>query len=140
MSEAAVLFVVVMGALFAIILAVRSGVRNLPPLTGRAGVMLGARGFKLWWYVLLPASLPAILAGLRQAWAFAWRSLMAAELLSQSLKVGIGHVLTTGRDLNDMAMVLGTIVIILVLGLLVDRVAFRPIEMFIARRWGVDGA
>jgi NitT/TauT family transport system permease protein len=65
---------------------------------------------------------------------------MAAELLSQSLKVGIGHVLTTGRDLNDMAMVLGTIVIILVLGLLVDRIAFRPIEAFIARRWGVDGA
>lgn len=140
MSEAAVLFVVVMGALFAIILAVRSGVRNLPPLTGRAGVMLGARGFKLWWFVFLPASLPAILAGMRQAWAFAWRSLMAAELLSQSLKVGIGHVLTTGRDLNDMAMVLGTISIILVLGLLVDRIAFRPIEMFIARRWGVDGA
>ena len=140
MSEAAVLFVVVMGALFAIILAVRSGVRNLPPLTERAGVMLGARGIKLWWYVLIPASLPAILAGMRQAWAFAWRSLMAAELLSQSLKVGIGHVLTTGRDLNDMAMVLGTIVIILVLGLLVDRIAFRPIEAFIARRWGVDGA
>jgi NitT/TauT family transport system permease protein len=135
-----VLFVVVMGALFAVILSVRSGVRSLPPLTLRAAKVLGATGVRLWRFVLLPAILPAFLSGMRQGWAFAWRSLMAAELLSQSLKNGVGHLLSTGRDLNDMAMVLGMIGIILAFGLLVDRVLFLPLERLVARRWGVAGA
>ena len=141
LNERAVLFVVVMGALFAVILAVRASVRGLPPLTLRAAQMLGAgSGARLWWHVLLPAILPGYLSGMRQGWAFAWRSLMAAELLSQSLRIGVGHLLATGRDLNDMAMVLGTIGIILLLGLLVDRLLFFPLERVIARRWGVEGA
>ncbi|MDX1932366.1 MAG: ABC transporter permease [Capsulimonadales bacterium] len=140
LNENAVLFVVVMGALFAVTLAVRAGVRNLPPLTLRAARMLGATGFRLWWYVLLPAILPAYLAGMRQGWAFAWRSLMSAELLSQSLRTGVGHLLTTGRDLNDMAMVLGMIGVILAIGLLVERAVFFPLERIVARRWGTEGA
>jgi NitT/TauT family transport system permease protein len=141
LNEKAVLFVVVMGAVFAIILAVRGGVRGISPLTLRAAHMLGAgTGLRLWWHVLLPAILPAFLSGMRQGWAFAWRSLMAAELLSQSLKFGVGHLLSTGRDLNDMAMVLGMIGIILALGLLVDRVLFYPLERMVSRRWGVEGA
>lgn len=141
LNERAVLFVVVMGALFAVILAVRASVRGLPPLTLRAARMLGAgSGARLWWHVLLPAILPGYLSGMRQGWAFAWRSLMAAELLSQSLKTGVGHLLANGRDLNDMPMVLGTIGVILLLGLLVDRLLFFPLERVIARRWGVEGA
>ena len=141
LNEQAIQFVVVMGALFAVILAVRASVRGLPPLTLRAARMLGAgSGARLWWHVLLPAILPGYLSGMRQGWAFAWRSLMAAELLSQSLKTGVGHLLATGRDLNDMAMVLGTIGIILLLGLVVDRLLFFPLERVIARRWGVEGA
>jgi NitT/TauT family transport system permease protein len=140
LNEKSVLFVVVMGAVFAITLAVRGGVRNLSPLTLRAAKVLGATGGRLWYYVLLPAILPAFLSGMRQGWAFAWRSLMAAELLSQSLKNGVGHLLATGRDLNDMAMVLGMIGIILVLGLLVDRLLFYPLERVVSRRWGVAGA
>ena len=141
LNERAVLFVVVMGALFAVILAVRASVRGLPPLTLRAARMLGAgSGARLWWHVLLPAILPGYLSGMRQGWAFAWRSLMAAELLSQSLRTGVGHLLANGRDLNDMAMVLGMIGIILALGLLVDRLLFFPLERVIARRWGVEGA
>lgn len=139
-NEKAVLFVVVMGALFAVTLAVRSGVRGISPLTLRAAQMLGAQGGRLWWHVLLPAILPALVSGMRQGWAFAWRSLMAAELLSQSLKMGVGHLLATGRDRNDMAMVLGMIGIILALGLIVDRVLFFPLERIVARRWGVEGA
>lgn len=140
LTEKSVLFVVVMGALFAITLAVRSGVRGLPPLWLRAAQMLGASGFTLWRRVLLPAILPAFLAGMRQGWAFAWRSLMAAELLSQSLKIGVGHLLSTGRDLNDMPMVLGMVGTILLLGVAVDFVVFVPLERLIARRWGVEGA
>ncbi|MBC8135538.1 MAG: ABC transporter permease [Fibrella sp.] len=140
LNERAVQFVVVMGSLFAVILAVRSGVRSLSPLTLRAARTLGATGFKLWVYVLLPAILPAFLSGMRQGWAFAWRSLMAAELLSQSLKAGVGHLLSTGRDLNDMPMVLGMIGVILLFGLAVDRVLFAPLERLVARRWGTEGA
>ncbi len=140
LNEKAVLFVVVMGAVFAVTLAVRAGVRSLPPLTIRAARMLGASGVRLWWHVLLPAALPAFLSGMRQGWAFAWRSLMAAELLSQSLRTGVGHLLSTGRDFNDMAMVLGMIAVILALGLLVDRVLFFPLERLVIRRWGVEGA
>lgn len=140
LTEKAVLFVVIMGALFAVTLAVRSGIRNLPPLTLRAARVLGATGPRLWQHVLLPAILPAYLNGMRQGWAFAWRSLMSAELLSQSLKAGVGHLLNTGRDLNDMAMVLGMIGVILLIGLSVDRFLFYPLERVIARRWGVEGA
>jgi NitT/TauT family transport system permease protein len=140
LNEKAVQFVVVMGALFAVTLAVRAGVRSLPPLTLKAGRMLGATGARLWFHVLLPAILPAFLSGMRQGWAFAWRSLMAAELLSQSLKLGVGHLLSTGRDLNDMSMVLGMIGVILALGLAVDRVLFYPLERVVSRRWGVEGA
>ncbi|MBB6048864.1 ABC transporter permease [Armatimonas rosea] len=140
LTEKSVLFVVVMGALFAITLAVRSGVRGLPPLWLKAAQMLGATGVTLWSRVLLPAILPAFLSGMRQGWAFAWRSLMAAELLSQSLKIGVGHLLSTGRDLNDMPMVLGMVGIILLLGVAVDFVVFVPLERLIARRWGVEGA
>ena len=140
LKESAVLFVVVMGAVFAIALAVRAGIRNLPPLTLRAAQMLGARGPRLWRHVLLPAILPTYLSGMRQGWAFAWRSLMAGELLSHSLKMGVGHLLSNGRDLNDMAMVLGMIGVILALGLVVDRLLFYPLERLIARRWGIEGA
>lgn len=140
LNEKAVLFVVVMGALFAVTLAVRAGVRNLPPLLLRAAQSLGARGWALWRHVLLPAILPAFLSGMRQGWAFAWRSLMSAELLSQSLKTGVGHLLSQGRDLNDMSMVLGMIGVILAFGLLVDRVLFYPLERVVMRRWGVEGA
>ena len=140
LNERAVLFVVVMGAIFAVTLAVRAGVRGLPPLFLKAGRMLGATGGRLWWYVLLPAILPAFVGGMRQGWAFAWRSLMAAELLSQSLRTGVGHLLASGRDLNDMPMTLGMIAVILVIGLVVDRVLFFPLERVVARRWGVEGA
>jgi NitT/TauT family transport system permease protein len=140
LNEKAVLFVVIAGAVFAITLAVRAGVRNLSPLTLRAARMFGATGYRLWWHVLLPAILPAYLSGMRQGWAFAWRSLMAAELLSQSLRTGVGHLLATGRDLNDMSMVLGMIGVILAFGLLVDRVLFFPLERMVSQRWGVEGA
>ncbi len=140
LNEKSVLFVVIMGALFAVTLAVRSGIRSLSPLTLRAARTLGATGIKLWVHVLLPAILPAFLSGMRQGWAFAWRSLMSAELLSQSLKAGVGHLLNTGRDLNDMPMVLGMILVILLFGLVVDRAFFAPLERLVSRRWGTEGA
>ena len=139
-SEKAVLFVIIMGSWFAITLAVRAGVRGLPPLLLRAAQSLGARGAGLWLHVLLPAILPAFLGGMRLGWAFSWRSLMAGELISKSLHVGVGGLLGRGRDTGDMAAVLGMIAVILVFGLVVDRLLFVPLERLVVRRWGVEGA
>ena len=82
-TEAAMLFVVVMGTLWSVQLAVDHGVRSVPPIYARAARTMGSRGLHTWWSVILPASLPFIVSGVKQGWAFAWRSLMAAEITSR---------------------------------------------------------
>lgn len=137
LSETAILFVVVMGALLAITTATEAGVKNTPPLYLRAARNLGARGWKMYALVVLPAALPAILTGMKLGWSFAWRSLMAAELLYVSL--GLGQLLTMGRELNDMSQVLAVMLVIIAIGLLVDRAVFTPIETRVRERWGLSG-
>jgi len=139
-TEGAMLFVVVMGTVWSVIIATNHGARTIPPIYARAARTMGSKGLHLWIMVMLPASLPFLVSGMKQGWAFAWRSLMAAELLAQSLRTGVGHLLNTGRDLNDMAMVMGMIGVILVIGLAVDKALFYPLERLVARRWGVEGA
>ena len=96
LNQNAILFVVIMGSLLSVTLAMEDGRKQMPRIFGQAGRNLGAKGFKLFWYVLLPASLPFIVSGLKQGWAFAWRSLITAEMLYLSL--GLGQVLMMGRD------------------------------------------
>src|SRR4051812_11693912 len=103
LSETAILFVVVAGSLLAITVATEAGVSNVPPLYVRAARTMGARGMTLYLRVILPAALPAVLSGMRLGWTFAWRSLMAGELLFVS--GGLGQLLATGRELGDMARV-----------------------------------
>ena len=138
LSEKAILFVVVMGAAFCITTAVSDGIRNVPPQLVEAGRNLGARGLQLQWRVILPAALPTIVSGLKMGWSFAWRSLMAGELLYS--EKGLGRVLTTGRDLGDMAQVLGAIIVILALGLIANRFVFGLVEAKLARLWGLQQA
>jgi len=138
LSEKAILFVVVMGAAFCVTTTVRDGIRNVDPVLVEAGNNLGATGLQLQRRVILPAALPTIVTGLKLGWSFAWRSLMAGELLYS--EKGLGRVLTIGRDLGDMAQVLAAILMILALGLAVNRFAFAPVENAIARRWGLTGA
>lgn len=137
LSETAILFVVVMGALLAITTATDAGVKNTPPLYLRAARNLGARGWKMYALVILPAALPSIITGMKLGWSFAWRSLMAAELLYVSL--GLGQLLTMGRELNDMSQVIAVMLIIIAIGLLVDRVLFTPLETHVRERWGLIG-
>lgn len=134
LSEAAMQFVVVMGSFMSVTLAVRDGVKNIPPLYIRASRVLGARGWFFYRHVLLPASLPALLTGTKLGWSFAWRSLMAAELLYGS--VGIGSTLMSGRELHDMALVVAAMLVIVGIGLLFDRVLFQAGERYIQKRWG----
>ena len=135
LSETAILFVVVMGALLAITTATDAGVKNTPPLYLRAARNLGARGWKMYALVIFPAALPSIITGMKLGWSFAWRSLMAAELLYVSL--GLGQLLTMGRDLNDMNQVVAVMLIIIAIGLVVDRFIFAPIEARVRERWGL---
>jgi NitT/TauT family transport system permease protein len=137
LNERAILFVVVMGALFSITLGVADGVRNTPPLYLRAARTLGARGPSIYSQVVLPAALPAVLAGLKQGWAFAWRSLMAGELLYFTLS--LGNLLQTGRDLNDVALVMAVMLVIVIVGVTIDRLLFAPFERRVRARWGLAG-
>jgi NitT/TauT family transport system permease protein len=137
LSETAMLFVVVMGALLAITTATEAGVKNTPPLYLRAARNLGARGWKMYALVIFPAALPGIITGMKLGWSFAWRSLMAAELLYVSL--GLGHLLIMGRELNDMSQVVAVMLVIIAIGLMVDRLIFAPIETRVRERWGLVG-
>lgn len=137
LNERAIVFVVVMGALFSITLGVEAGVKNTPPLYLRAARTLGARGMALYSQVVLPAALPAIISGLKQGWSFAWRSLMAGELLYFTLS--LGNLLQAGRDLNDAAQVMAVMVLIIIVGVTIDRILFAPIERRVRERWGLEG-
>jgi NitT/TauT family transport system permease protein len=136
-SEGAMLFVVVMGTLWSVILATESGVRNVNPIYVRAARTMGSRRLHTWVQVIMPASLPFIVSGMKQGWAFAWRSLMAAEIFVTILTgFGLGQLLHYGRELNAMDQVIGIMVVIVFIGLLADKVLFSPWESFLHRRWG----
>ncbi|MEM0475928.1 MAG: ABC transporter permease [Candidatus Norongarragalinales archaeon] len=126
LSETAILFVVVMGALFSITIATRIGVKNVPKNFLNAGRMLGATGPSLYFRVIIPAALPSIISGMKQGWAFAWRSLLAGELIF--VTVGLGYLLNMGRELNDVSQVMAVMLVIIAIGLVMDKVVFARIE------------
>lgn len=138
LDERAILFVVLMGSLFAITTATAGALNTIPPSLVSAGETLGARGPGLYLRVLLPAALPPILTGLKIGWSFAWRSLMAGELLYSG--VGLGRILQNGRDLGDMAQVIAAMLIIIAMGLLMENAFFRPVETRLHRKWGLQTA
>ena len=138
-TESAMLFVVVMGTLWSVILATETGIRNVNPIYVRAANTMGSQGLHTWIYVMLPASLPFIVSGMKQGWAFAWRSLMAAEIYVTILTgFGLGHLLHYGRELNAMEQVVGIMIVIVLIGLLADKILFSPWEKFMHRRWGTE--
>jgi len=134
LSDSAIIFVVVIGSLLSVTIATKSGIQQVAPLLLKAARTMGAEGVRLYRYVILPAALPTVMSGLKQGWSFAWRSLMAGELLF--VNVGLGHLLDAGRELNDMSQVIAVIAIIVVLGWLTDRFVFASLERKIAERWG----
>ena len=141
-SEAAILFVVVLGAAPAIANGLISGADNIPPILRRAAKVLGASGPALYRAVILPGSMPSFVAGLKQGWAFAWRSLMAGELLVIiANKASLGVQLQVARDFNDSTALLAVMIVIFVIGVLVDSLIFGTLERSIRRRRGlIDSA
>jgi NitT/TauT family transport system permease protein len=138
LSEKAILFVVVMGSLLSVTIAMETGRQQMPKIYGMAGRNLGARGFPLFWHVSLPASLPYIVSGLKQGWAFAWRSLISGEMIFVSL--GLGQLLMMGRDLNDMSQVIAVMILIIGIGSIVDGLVFKTVERRIQQKWGLAPA
>jgi NitT/TauT family transport system permease protein len=142
LTDATIYAVVLLGAVPSIANGLLAGVDQVPPLYLRAGRVLGATGAARVRHVLLPAALPGYLAGLKQGWAFSWRSLMAAELIASSpeLGLGLGQLLENARSYQDMALVLATIGEILVVGVAVDLLLFAPLERRMLRSRGLAGA
>lgn len=139
-TEGAMLFVVIMGTLWSVILATETGVRNVNPIYVRAAATMGSRRLHTLTRVILPASLPFIVSGMKQGWAFAWRSLMAAEIFVTILTgFGLGQLLHYGRELNAMEQVVGVMLVIVCIGVAADKILFSPWENFLHRRWGTSG-
>lgn len=135
LNDRAILFVVVMGSLVSITIAVRDGVKNLPPSYVRAAQTMGTKPLALYRKVLLPASLPAILSGAKLGWSYAWRALMSGELLFVSL--GLGHLLMMGRELADISQVISVMIVIIMLGLLTEHLIFESLERRVRDRFGL---
>ncbi|HEX3780585.1 MAG TPA: ABC transporter permease [Pseudonocardiaceae bacterium] len=134
----AIYFVVLLGSVPSIANGLISGVDQIPPILLKVGKVLGAGRLAGARHILLPAALPGYLAGLKQGWAFSWRSLMAAELIANSpqLGEGLGQYLSDGQSLNDMPTVLAAIVLILLVGIGVELLVFRPLERAVLRGRG----
>jgi NitT/TauT family transport system permease protein len=139
LSDATIFTVVLLGAVPSIANGLLAGMDQIPPIYLRAGQVMGAKGFGRTWRIVLPAAWPGYLAGLEQGWAFAWRSLMAAELIavSPALGPGLGQMLDTGRSLGDMALILGAIAMIMAVGILIERLIFSPLRQRTLRNRGL---
>lgn len=139
LSDATIFTVVLLGAVPSIANGLLAGMDQIPPIYLRAGQVMGAKGFGRTWRIVLPAAWPGYLAGLEQGWAFAWRSLMAAELIavSPALGPGLGQMLDTGRSLGDMALILGAIAMIMAVGILIERLVFSPLRQRTLRNRGL---
>ncbi len=135
LSTEAILFVVVMGSAFSIAISVDNAIKNVQPIYKKAALTMGAGKRQLYFHVILPASLPELISGLKQGWSFAWRALMAGEVMTTS--IGLGQTLITGRDLADINQVMLVMVIIVVVGIFIDKCIFSAIEKRILRKRGL---
>ena len=139
LSPSTIYCVVILGATPSIANGLVAGIDQIPPLYMRAAKVLGLRGFSAVRQVILPAALPGSLSGLEQGWAFAWRSLMAAELIaiSPDLGAGLGQLLEVGRTLGDMSLIVMSIFLILITGIFVEKLVFAPIRRRVLRSRGL---
>ncbi len=136
LSESSIIFVTIIGSVFAISMATESGIKNVNPIYVKAASTMGARGLKLYFNVVIPSALPSIISGMKHGWSFAWRALIAGEMLSATK--GIGQILMVGRDLADINQVASVMIVIIVLGLIIDKFIFGALEKSVRRRCGLE--
>ncbi len=136
LTEGAILFVIVMGSAFGIALSIEGCVKNVPPIYVKVAKTMGLSSFPLYRRVIFPAALPSFLTGLKQGWSFAWRALMSGEVMSASM--GLGHTLMMGRDLADINQVMAVMLVILLIGVLIDKAVFSPVESHVLKKRGLS--
>jgi NitT/TauT family transport system permease protein len=137
LTTQAIMFVIVLGAAPSIANGLIAGVDYTPPLLLKAGHMMGLRGLSLYRHLIVPASLPAFVAGLKQGWAFAWRSLMAGELLVViANQPSLGVLLSANQDQADLVSATAIIIVILIIGIGADS-GFSAADRALRRRWGL---
>lgn len=135
LGESAIIFVVVMGSAFSISLAVEGAIRNIPPIYTKAAKTMGVSPSFMYQKVIFPAALPALLSGLKQGWSFAWRALMSGEVMSAV--TGLGYTLMVGRDLADINQVMTIILVIIFLGIIIDKGVFSMWERRVLKKRGL---
>jgi NitT/TauT family transport system permease protein len=136
LNESSIIFVTTIGSVFAISMATEAGIKNVNPIYVRAARTMGAKGLKLYFNVVIPSALPSIISGMKQGWSFAWRALIAGEMLSATK--GLGQILMLGRDLADINQVMSVMIVIIVLGLVIDKFIFGALEKNVRQRCGLD--
>ena len=137
LNDFAIFFVVIMSSVFSVMMSTYSGIRNIPPLYIQASRNMGAKGFSLFRYVMIPAATPSLLVGIKQAWSFAWHALIGAEILIAAA-VGLGHILLVGREFQLMDQIIASMISIFAIGLLFDRIMFSKLEDKVRDRWGLN--
>lgn len=135
LTTEAILFVVIMGACFSVAISVDNAIRNVPPSYIKAALTLGANKKQLYQEVILPACLPEFISGLKQSWSFAWRALMSGEVMTTS--IGLGQTLIMGRDLSDINQVMLVMILIVVVGILIDKFIFSKGEQRMLKKRGL---
>ena len=135
LTDAGIIFVTAIGAIFAVTINTYTGVKNIDPNYIAAARNMGAKGSQLITAVLLPAAFPYMISGFKQGWAFAWRGVIGAELLFSFL--GLGFLLNVGRQLNDVSQVIAIMIVIMGMGILIDGFVFKRIENKVMYRWGL---
>lgn len=137
LNDFGILFVVIMSSVFSVMMSTYSGVRNIPHIYVRAARNMGAKGFSLFWYLMIPAATPSLLIGLKQAWSFAWHALIGAEMLIAA-SVGLGHILLVGREFQLMDQIIASMITIFAIGLIFDRLVFSKLEDRVREKWGLN--
>jgi len=136
LTDAGIIFVTAIGAIFAVAINSYTAVKNINPSIIAAARNMGAKGTQLVSSVLIPAAFPYMIAGFKQGWAFAWRGLIGAELLFSFL--GLGFLLNVGRQLNDVSQVIAIMIVIMGIGIAVDGIVFKRVERKVMSRWGLS--
>jgi NitT/TauT family transport system permease protein len=136
LNDLGILFVVIMSSVFSVMMSAYSGIRNLPPIYLKAARNMGAKGFSLFRFLVIPAATPALITGIKQAWSFAWHALVGAEIL-MAASIGIGHIMLVGREFQLMDQILASMITIFALGMIFDKIIFAKLEDKVREKWGL---
>ncbi len=135
LGESSILFVIVIGSVFSVSLAIENAIQTIPPIYLKAAQTMGASRIQLYTSVIIPAALPGFLAGLKQSWSFSWRALMSGEVISAY--VGLGYTLMAGRDMADINQVTAVMLVIIAVGMIVDKLVFSNLERHVLKKRGL---